>query len=156
MKKERRGEQFPNPQLIINMKEKILKPEKQIKKEKVKYIKQQQQVREGIYLLDNGLSPYDSDIFHSSPYFLRIFQILLGKRMDDTSNSLLPIVLCFILSDLITSFNIYGIAAHCQSYLRSLGQLPYPKAASIDTVHTQDTTEQAPIPSTVKDTPSIF
>ena len=69
--------------------------------------------KEGMYLKQHGFSPYENNIFHSTPILLKLPEIA-----DFENNSIL-LQCILILLDVVTAVNLYYIACSSQSYFLS-------------------------------------
>ncbi|XP_068699893.1 phosphatidylinositol glycan anchor biosynthesis class U protein-like [Montipora foliosa] len=64
-------------------------------------------VQEGLYLVENGVSPYSGDVVHESPLVLAVF---LG--LQQVSELLFPLL--FVVGDLLIGWLLYKLAVlHC-------------------------------------------
>lgn len=71
-------------------------------------------MKEGLYLKDHNISPYDGDTFHESPLFLRFYELLL-KSLSETQ-----IAFFFVIIDIVTA---YILSVTCCDQLQMVMQV---------------------------------
>ena len=73
-------------------------------------------IKEGLWLINNKYSPYANNIFHNTPFILKLFEYLLQISQHGP-------VIFLTLTEIITTINIYIIANNAQSFVVNKGYI---------------------------------